>query len=1073
MSLIQTFSQRKETNSLEKFSIKRKIRRDNHTKKCNFSTYSKGDRQRVTIICYIILLFLVSIKTIKNSEITIKIVGTGRQAVLFYGYTNACPDYIYLNDDTENNYLGTTDNCRYIIIPSELESTIINVKLIWTSKIYGYIQMFKEMPHLKEVDLSKFDSSEVDDMTYMFQDSPSITSINFQNYNTRKVRSFHCTFYNCRSLKELDLSSFDTSNVVEMRLMFFGCGSLESLKIENFDTSSVINMEYLFFQCYNLKHFSIKNFDTSKVQKMNYMFFQCNALDSLDLSNFDTSSVIDMESMFGYSEYLTSINVSSFDTSKVQNMKGTFAGCSSLNNLDLSNFDTREVINMDNTFTNCRNLKSLDLSNFVTPKLTTMSEIFAECVSLTSLDISNFITNQVTNMFSLFKNCQNLLELNLLSFETPNVNNMESMFSGCNKLTTLNISSFNANSATTLKDMFLNCEKLDYVNFQLYIDLYDNTRLDGILTNTPQNMVICINNNSQTIKLIDIIFEKICPTIYCGYNWKPKQKIILPDGTCGHMIETTQPIIMTTQMLLESTVLAETTQIYESTEIKESTNIIETTQIKESTNIVETSQIKESTNIVETTQIKESTNIVETTKLKESTNIVETTQIKESTNTIAPTTNMIKSTEMTKESTIVSTTNKEEKEMSTIQETQTYLYKHTSILSTSTINNNNFTLDDINKIIYENITKNYLLNYNGNEIIIEGKDGFFFRATTKGNMFNRLKNDTIKLSKIDLGICEDKLRQKYNLNDDIELIIISMEKETDISSDRDIQFEVYESLNKTRLNLSVCEDTPVDIYIPLVLSEELTELYNELKELGYNLFDINDKFYQDICAPYRSPNGTDVLLADRVRFIFDNEEIKCPSGCKTSDYSIETQDLKCKCDVESSEIKLGSKESTKTLYTSFYNVLKYSNYKVLFCYKLAFRLINFKINKGCIIICIFFGIYLLFLFMYAYKGFKLLKLDVARYVLIESNQQKLELGNIEDNKESKYVNTIEKLKPSIAKSKRKTHHNAKVDYNNIINKSTGDALNRKSLGYKHRKSNKSVVFPPKKSSRKSLVLKQY
>ena len=109
--------------------------------------------------------------------------------------------------------------------------------------------------------------------------------------------------------------------------------------------------------------------------------------------------------------------------------------------------------------------------------------------------------------------------------------------------------------------------------------------------------------------------------------------------------------------------------------------------------------------------------------------------------------------------------------------------------------------------------------------------------------------------------------------------------------------------------------------------------------------------------------------------------------------------------------------------------------------------------------------------MYAYKGFKLLKLDVARYILIESNQQKLELGNIEDNKESKYVNTIEKFKPSIAKSKRKTHHDAKVDYNNIINKSTGDALNGKSFGYKHRKSNKSVVFPPKKSSRKSLVFK--
>ena len=32
-----------------------------------------------------------------------------------------------------------------------------------------------------------------------------------------------CMFYECIQLTELDLSSFDTSNVEEMRLMFFGC----------------------------------------------------------------------------------------------------------------------------------------------------------------------------------------------------------------------------------------------------------------------------------------------------------------------------------------------------------------------------------------------------------------------------------------------------------------------------------------------------------------------------------------------------------------------------------------------------------------------------------------------------------------------------------------------------------------------------------------------------------------------------------------------------------------------------------------------------------------------------------
>ena len=54
-------------------------------------------------------------------------------------------------------------------------------------------------------------------------------------------------------------------------------------------------------------------------------------------------------------------------------------------------------------------------------------------------------------------------------------------------------------------------------------------------------------------------------------------------------------------------------------------------------------------------------------------------------------------------------------------------------------------------------------------------------------------------------------------------------------------------------------------------SPAIKDLYNELKEQGYNLFDLNDKFYNDICTPYKSPNGTDVLLADRVNYISRNE----------------------------------------------------------------------------------------------------------------------------------------------------------------------------------------------------------
>ena len=52
-----------------------------------------------------------------------------------------------------------------------------------------------------------------------------------------------------------------------------------------------------------------------------------------------------------------------------------------------------------------------------------------------------------------------------------------------------------------------------------------------ILSNTPENIVICINQNNSE-NLIQIINEKLCPTIYCGEDWKTKKKTILENNTC-------------------------------------------------------------------------------------------------------------------------------------------------------------------------------------------------------------------------------------------------------------------------------------------------------------------------------------------------------------------------------------------------------------------------------------------------------------------------------------------------------------------------------------------------------------
>ena len=56
-------------------------------------------------------------------------------------------------------------------------------------------------------------------------------------------------FYNCSSLKQLDLSNFNTSNVNSMYCMFYGCNSLNLLDISHFNLNKVVDMLWMFSGC--------------------------------------------------------------------------------------------------------------------------------------------------------------------------------------------------------------------------------------------------------------------------------------------------------------------------------------------------------------------------------------------------------------------------------------------------------------------------------------------------------------------------------------------------------------------------------------------------------------------------------------------------------------------------------------------------------------------------------------------------------------------------------------------------------------------------------------------------------
>jgi len=61
----------------------------------------------------------------------------------------------------------------------------------------------------------------------------------------------------------------------------------------------------------------------------------------------------------------------------------------------------------------------------------------------------------------------------------------------------------------------------------------------------------------------------------------------------------------------------------------------------------------------------------------------------------------------------------------------------------------------------------------------------------------------------------------YHINKNYSLLVIKLEKISNISSEKSLQYEVYDPHNKTKLNLSICSNTSIDIYTPIILSEKL------------------------------------------------------------------------------------------------------------------------------------------------------------------------------------------------------------------------------------------------------------
>ena len=288
---------------------------------------------------------------------------------------------------------------------------------------------FIGLKELHELDVSNFDTSNVNDMSRMLAYLENIEDLDLSNFKVKNVKNMEYMFIGMTKIRNLNLDWEDNSDVSNTRGMFSGLKSIKLLNLSNLDTRNVINMSAMFENMSSLESIQFgEKFITKNVTTMGGMFSNNVELKTLDLSRFDTSNVTNMEYMFYLNHKLNPLNLSNFNTSRVQNMSYMFSNMWALENLDVSSFDTSNVTNMAHMFGGLAKITTLNLNNFNTSKVTDMSNMFNSMLAIENLSLPSFDTRSVVNMAGMFAAMEGLKNLNISSFDTSNVKSFRYMF---------------------------------------------------------------------------------------------------------------------------------------------------------------------------------------------------------------------------------------------------------------------------------------------------------------------------------------------------------------------------------------------------------------------------------------------------------------------------------------------------------------------------------------------------------------------------------------------------------------------------------------------------------------------
>ena len=203
---------------------------------------------------------------------------------------------------------------------------------------------------------------------------------------------------------------------------------------------------------------------------------------------------------------------------------------------------------------------------------------------------------------------------------------------------------------------------------------------------------------------------------------------------------------------------------------------------------------------------------------------------------------------------------------------------------------------------------------------------------------------------IDFLECEDILRLRHNLSDKEVLTIMQIEidKMVENTLANQIEYAVYDE-KRNKLNLSFCQELEIKInyYIKnnSLLNVSMLSYYSDL---GIDVLDIEDSFFNDICYPFSNTNNSDVILIDRVSDIYQNLSL-CDNNCDYDEIDLENMTVSCTCSIKTT---INTTVDPPFFVGIVKDTFKESSFGVIKCYNLVFDFKDKIHNIGFLILFI-------------------------------------------------------------------------------------------------------------------------